>query len=111
MVALKLVRGMHRFDPSDWLEEVDVPTLVVAGSEDTFSPPQLGEQLLTLLRDAELITVVGGTHATLIEYPHEVHDAVSDFLHRRLDGPVFVRQGRASLLLGPKIEPDMIRPT
>jgi pimeloyl-ACP methyl ester carboxylesterase len=110
MVALKIAQGMHRFDSRAWVHEVDVPSLVVVGSDDTFSPPQIGEQLLSAMPDVELVTVRGGTHAALIEYPYEVHDAVADFLHRRLGGPAAPRLGRASVLHGPVTQPDEARP-
>jgi pimeloyl-ACP methyl ester carboxylesterase len=110
MVALKIAQGMHRFDPRDWMDQVDVPALVVVGSEDTFSPPRIGEQLLSVMRDAEMVTVQGGTHAALIEYPYEIHDAVADFLHRRLDGPAVGRRGRATVLRGPIVQPGTARP-
>ena len=105
MVALKIAQGMHRFDAGPWVHEVDVPTLVVVGSEDTFSPPVLGEQLLATMPDAELVSVEGGTHAALIEHPFEIHDAVGGFLHRRLGWPAVPRQGRASVLRGPLTTP------
>jgi pimeloyl-ACP methyl ester carboxylesterase len=110
MVALKIAQGMHRFDAGPWVDEVDVPTLIVVGTEDTFSPPAIGEQLLAVMDDAELVTIEGGTHAALIEYPYEIHDAVADFLHRRLDGPAVGRRGRASVLRGPRTEPRIARP-
>jgi pimeloyl-ACP methyl ester carboxylesterase len=110
MIALKIAQGMHRFDASPWLGEVDVPTLVVVGSEDTFSPPEVGEQLLAAMTGAELVTVDGGTHAALIEYPYEIHDAVAGFVHRRLGGPAVPRRGRATLLHGPRVTPEAVRP-
>jgi pimeloyl-ACP methyl ester carboxylesterase len=88
-VALRLAHGMHAFDASPWLHEVDVPTLVVVGSRDTFSPPEVGERLIERVAPSELVTVDGGTHAALLEHPGEIHDAVADFVHRRLGGPTW----------------------
>ncbi|MBW3659645.1 MAG: alpha/beta hydrolase [Actinobacteria bacterium] len=85
MVALKIAKGMHRFDAGPWLDEVDVPVQVVVGSEDRFSPPALGERMVEVLPDAELVEIEGGTHGALIEYPDEIARAVSEFLDRRLD--------------------------
>ncbi len=90
-VALRLAHGMHTFDATPWLHEVDAPTLVVVGSRDTFSPPELGERVIERIDPSELVTVEGGTHAALLEHPLEIHDAVADFLHRRLDGPAWRR--------------------
>ena len=87
MAALRLAEGMHTFDASPWLGEVNVPTLVVVGSRDTFSPPEIGARLVDAVGPSELVTVDGGTHAALLEHPVEIHDAVAEFLRRRLDGP------------------------
>lgn len=87
MVVLKIARGMHDFDAGPWLHTVDVPTLVVVGSEDTFSPPELGEVIIRHVPDSELVTIDGGTHGALLEFPAEIHDAMADFLHRSLGHP------------------------
>lgn len=84
MVVLKIARGMHTFDAGPWLHTVDVPTLIVVGSEDTFSPPELGEVILRHVPDSELVTIDGGTHGALLEYPEEIRAAITDFLDRRL---------------------------
>ncbi|MBW3620574.1 MAG: alpha/beta hydrolase [Actinobacteria bacterium] len=86
MVALKIAKGMHRFDAGPWLDEVDVPTLVVVGSEDRFSPPALGRAMVQVMPDAELVEIPGGTHGALIEFPERIADAVAAFLRRRV-GP------------------------
>ncbi len=84
LVVLKIARGMHDFDAGPWLHTVDVPTLVLVGSEDTFSPPELGDVVIRHVPDSELVTIEGGTHGALLEFPAEIHDAIADFLHRSL---------------------------
>jgi 3-oxoadipate enol-lactonase len=102
MVALHLAHGMQAFDAGPWLHEVDVPTLAVVGTRDTFSPPELGERLLERVGPSELVAVEGGTHAALLEHPFEIHDAVADFLHRRLDGPAWRPLGSAPVVSEPR---------
>jgi pimeloyl-ACP methyl ester carboxylesterase len=84
LVVLKIARGMHAFDAGPWLHTVDVPTLVIVGTEDTFSPPELGDVVIRHVPDSELVAIEGGTHGALIEFPAEIHDAMADFLHRSL---------------------------
>ena len=84
LVVLKIARGMHDFDAGPWLHTVDVPTLVVVGSRDTFSPPELGDVIIRHVPDSELVTIEGGTHGALLEFPAEIHDVMADFLHRSL---------------------------
>lgn len=66
----------------DLLYSIDVPVLIVAGSEDLFSPPHLGEMMHARLPDSELITVPGATHMGLVEYPEIIGAAVERFLRR-----------------------------
>lgn len=87
LVVLRIARGMHHFDAGPWLHTVDVPTLVLVGTHDTFSPPELGEVVIRHVPDSELVTIDGGTHGALLEFPAEIHDAMADFLHRALGHP------------------------
>ena len=84
LIVLKIAHGMHRFDAEPFMDEIDVPVLVVVGEHDTFTPPDLGLETVELLPDAELVEIREGTHGALIEFPDEIRDALEDFLHRRL---------------------------
>jgi 3-oxoadipate enol-lactonase len=105
LVALAIASGMHDFDAGPWLGEVDVPTLVVVGTRDTFTPPEVGEVMLERIPDAELVEVRGGTHGALIEYPGEIHDAFADFVSRRLGHDPAPRRGDATRLTAPRRHP------
>ncbi len=102
MVTLKIARGMHRFDAGPWLDQVDVPTLVLVGSEDRFSPPALGEAMIRALPHGELVEIAGGSHAALIEHPLEIHDAVAGFLHRRLGHERVAPRGAPGVVSEPR---------
>jgi pimeloyl-ACP methyl ester carboxylesterase len=67
----------------DLLHSIDVPVLIVAGSEDLFSPPHLGEMMHARLPDSELITVPGATHMGLVEFPEIIGPAIERFLQRQ----------------------------
>ncbi|MBW3662051.1 MAG: alpha/beta hydrolase [Actinobacteria bacterium] len=84
VVMLEIAKGMHRFDAYPWLGDVAVPVLVVVGDEDTFTPPEIGDEFLSHLPDAELLVLPGGTHGALIEFPDEIREALLDFTARRL---------------------------
>jgi pimeloyl-ACP methyl ester carboxylesterase len=53
----------------DHLPQVDVPTLIVAGTRDTFTPYWLSLEMHERIRGSELLTVPQGTHVALIEQP------------------------------------------
>ncbi len=84
-VALRVAQAMHRHDASDLLDDIDVPTLIVVGERDTFSPPHLGHEMHERIPDSELVSVPDATHCALLEFPEMVNDAVLDFLDRRVD--------------------------
>jgi pimeloyl-ACP methyl ester carboxylesterase len=109
LVVLKIAKGMHEFDAGWWLHQVEVPVQVLVGSNDTFSPPEIGEALLASLPDGELVTIDDGTHGALIEFPAEIHDAIAEFLHRRLDAPAAARRGRPGRVSAPRRRPETHR--
>ncbi|MFP4311301.1 MAG: alpha/beta fold hydrolase [Nitriliruptoraceae bacterium] len=70
--AIWTARGMHAFDPTPWLGEVDVPTAVVVGSEDAWTPVEVGTRLVQLLGDAELTVLPEGSHGLPLEFPDRI---------------------------------------
>lgn len=110
LIILKIIRGMHEFDAGPWLHEVDVPTSILLGGRDTFCPPQVAETMHAVLPDSELTRIADATHGVPIEYPHEIHDWVTDFTHRRLGWRPVAPRGRRDALLGPTTEVTPARP-
>ncbi len=102
MVTLKIARGMHEFDAGPWLGDVDVPVQVVVGEKDTFSPRALGEVMIEAIPDSELVEVAEGTHGALVEFPDAIHDAIADFLHRKLGHPAAAPRGDAGRVSEPR---------
>ena len=52
-----------------YLARVDVPTLVVAGEHDRFTPARLSQQMAERMPGAEFLMVEEGTHTAPIEHP------------------------------------------
>jgi pimeloyl-ACP methyl ester carboxylesterase len=82
-VAMLSSAGQHSAD--DLLPEISVPTLVVAGSRDGFTPPDRSRAMAEAIPGAELLEIEGGSHTAPIERPHLVDTTVRDFLARRID--------------------------
>lgn len=76
--ALEALAG--RADRRPDLAAMDVPALVVAGSEDVLTPPALSEGLVAALPDARLHVVAGAGHLTVLERPDEWVSVVRAFL-------------------------------
>ena len=59
-----------------------MPTLIVAGTRDLFTPLSTAEQMARVIPDATLAMVEGGTHYAAVEYPREVNERIRDYLKR-----------------------------
>ncbi len=97
------MRGLSQMDPAlflamlaeaaqhssrEFLSEIRVPTLVVAGELDTFTPPDLSREMAALIPGAELCIVHDGTHSTPLEHRVLVGSVTQDFLARLPQGPL-----------------------
>lgn len=64
----------------DLLETIDVPTLVIAGGRDVFSPGELGREMATLIPGARLMWLDEATHTGLLGHPEPIAAAVRTYL-------------------------------
>jgi pimeloyl-ACP methyl ester carboxylesterase len=83
-VAMLSAAGSHSAD--DLLPRVTVPTLVVAGGRDGFTPPERSRAIAAAVPNAELLEIPNASHTAPIEHPNLVNFTVRDFLARRIDG-------------------------
>jgi pimeloyl-ACP methyl ester carboxylesterase len=79
---LRTMQAAGEHGAEDHLAAVDVPTLVVAGDRDRFTPTWVSRRMALDIPKAELVLVRGGSHTALLERPEEVNHAVLDFLGR-----------------------------
>lgn len=79
-VFLGVVNGLGSHSVEMFLPELQVPTLVVAGQHDTFTPAWLSERMDELLPNSELLMIPGGSHVAPIEQPELLHLRFRDFL-------------------------------
>lgn len=64
----------------DVLPTIGVPTLVIAGELDTFTPRRLAQHMAAEIPGAEYFEVRAGTHSTPAEQPTVVNARVDEFL-------------------------------
>ncbi len=83
-VAMLSAAGQHSADLL--LPEIAVPTLVVAGARDGFTPPERSRAMAEAIPDAELLEIPNASHTAPIERPNLVDWTIRDFLMRRIDG-------------------------
>ncbi len=91
------LHGMSRIDPEDFiallqsagehsavdlLSSISVPVLVVGGSDDGFTPPELSQKIADAIPDSELLLVEDGSHTAPLERPDFVNEIILRFLSR-----------------------------
>ena len=69
-----------RRDQTDLLPSINVPTLIVVGSEDAVTPPADAEAMRAKIEGSRLIVVEGAGHLSNVERPEEFNHALGEFL-------------------------------
>ncbi|MFT3835572.1 MAG: alpha/beta hydrolase [Myxococcaceae bacterium] len=69
----------------DHLPRVDVPTLVVGGEINRFTPVWLSERMAQRIPTAEYLFVPGGSHTAPLERPGLVNNRIERFLRERVE--------------------------
>jgi len=82
-VTMLSAAGQHSAD--DLLPDIDVPTLVIAGQRDGFTPPERSRTMAAAIPASELLEIPNGSHTAPLERPHLVDWAIRDFIARRID--------------------------
>lgn len=78
-------RGLADHDAHDVLASIRVPTLIITGEKDLFTPMELSARMVSEIAGSEFLSIEGGTHYTPIEYPMTVNLRIQKFLEERVD--------------------------
>lgn len=76
--------AVSRFDATDRLGQITIPTLVIAGAQDVSTPPAVVEILAQGIPNTEFHVVDGAAHLGNIEAPEEFGRLIGEFLRRDL---------------------------
>ncbi len=79
-VAYEDLLTCNVFDISDKVSQINVPTLIISGSEDILTLPRQIEYLNHQIFDSELHIVEGSGHFVMQEKPDEFNKLVLDFI-------------------------------
>jgi pimeloyl-ACP methyl ester carboxylesterase len=72
--------GMLKYDATDTLRTISVPTLVIPGDRDPVCPPEAGEKIARDVPDAQLERLVPAKHSGLFERNEDFAKMVSRFV-------------------------------
>jgi len=81
---LRMLRAGGEHSAEDLLPNVHVPTLVVAGSLDSFTPPAVSRAMAEAIPGADLELVPAGSHLLPLEQHERIDRVVKQFLHTRV---------------------------
>jgi pimeloyl-ACP methyl ester carboxylesterase len=74
-----------RHDATDHLPSVRIPTLVVAGEKDTWTPFPISVRMREEIEGSDLLVLPAGTHTGPLEHPELVALRFEKFLAERVD--------------------------
>lgn len=74
------IKGMVKWSTNDRLEEIDLPTLIVHGTEDKMLRYYHSDALLEGIKGSRRVTMEGCGHSPTIERPEETASAIREFV-------------------------------
>ena len=77
---VRMLREAGEHSAEDLLQQIRVPTLVVAGSKDTFTPPEVSMAMADSIPGARLFLIPGGSHILPLEERMKLGEVLRDFL-------------------------------
>ncbi|HUU00483.1 MAG TPA: alpha/beta hydrolase [Myxococcota bacterium] len=82
VVFMRTLEGAARHTAEPYLADIKVPTLIVAGEKDRFTPYWISRRMHTLTPDSELLTLPMCSHTGPIELPELVNLGIEKFMAR-----------------------------
>lgn len=77
---IQLFESMLHYDGRPVLERITVPTMIIAGKQDSVTPAKHQEEMHHLIKGSELFTVPYGSHCTQLDMPELVNLKCERFL-------------------------------
>lgn len=81
----RMALSLQEHDATDYLSEIQVPTLIIGGERDTISPPRIAEEMRQKIPDSELFMLRHGSHIGHLEHAELVNLRIEKFLKERVD--------------------------
>ena len=73
---------LSRRDTTKSLENIKIPTLVLVGKKDTFTPPAVMKKMAAKIKKSKFCVVPKSGHMTPLENPEFVNEKICDFLEK-----------------------------
>ncbi|MBL4818252.1 MAG: alpha/beta hydrolase [Deltaproteobacteria bacterium] len=79
-VFFKTMKNYSEHSAKAVLSKIQVPTLIISGGQDTFSPRWVALDMHHAVENSEMLFIPSGTHCTLIEHPELIQLRIEKFL-------------------------------
>ncbi len=79
-IILKDFTACNEFDLMNNIDQIDIPTLILVGSEDKVTPVKYSEYLHQKIRNSILKIIPDGSHMLFLEKSEEIKKELNDFL-------------------------------
>jgi len=79
-VVLGDFEACDKFDTMNDIQRIEIPSLIVCGSEDMLTPVKYSEYLGKNILGSRLVVIQGAGHMVMIEKPDQVNTAIEEFL-------------------------------
>ncbi len=80
VMFVRTLTSLSEHSAWDHLPQIDVPTLVIGGERDSFTPVWLSRRMADHIPGAEFMLLSEGTHTAPLEQPELVYERVQRFL-------------------------------
>lgn len=82
---IRLMDSFYKFNITNRLPEIQVPTLVVVGEKDILKTRLYSERIAELIPNSEFFVVPGSGHALCLEKPREFNSLVMGFVYKHVN--------------------------
>ncbi len=72
-LGFKALAAMSSYDGEDILDKVKVPTLLICGTKDSWTPKRIADEMHRRIKGSEYTKIPGGSHATPAENPEMIN--------------------------------------
>ncbi|MFM8268829.1 MAG: alpha/beta fold hydrolase [Pseudomonadota bacterium] len=79
-IFYSLITDYARYDGRPFLNQIECPTLLLAGDADHITPYSLQEEMASLIPNSRLVKIPGGSHNAHMDFPDKVNLSIESFL-------------------------------
>jgi pimeloyl-ACP methyl ester carboxylesterase len=69
-----------RFDVMEQVQNINIPTLIIVGTEDVMTPVKYANYLANKIQSSKLVVINGATHSVAMEKPEEVNKVIKEWM-------------------------------